>query len=120
MCPESSVDQPSGGVNVKWPAGSMYGVGSAASQPKNGSRKRPPKTSAESSRLDQRPSAECRLRLPGEEHPPLRPHERCRSISAMKSSKRWRASCGPGEASGWYCTEKAGSVRWRIPSLVRS
>ena len=31
----------------------------------------------------------------------------------MKRSNRWRASCGPGPASGWYCTVDADEpVRW--------
>jgi len=30
------------------------------------------------------------------------------------------ASCGPGDASGWYCTPKTGYFLWRIPSIVRS
>ena len=38
----------------------------------------------------------------------------------MKSSKRYRESCGPGLDSGWYWTEKTGSSLWRIPSRVWS
>src|SRR3546814_16980085 len=29
------------------------------------------------------------------------------SIRVLKSSKRWRASWGPGPASGWCCTDQA-------------
>ena len=41
-------------------------------------------------------------------------------MSAMKGSNRTLASCGPGAASGWYCTARIGSVRWRNPSRVWS
>ena len=27
-------------------------------------------------------------------------------------------SCGPGEASGWYCTQNTGFFLWRKPSTV--
>jgi hypothetical protein len=30
------------------------------------------------------------------------------------------ASCGPGDDSGWYCTEKSGSWVWVSPSTVWS
>ena len=41
--------------------------------------------------------------------------------SSRKRSKRWRASCGPGPASGWYWTVHAGDVACRTrPSTVRS
>src|SRR6266480_3091240 len=46
--------------------------------------------------------------------PPLR------VISSVKRWKRSFASCGPGDASGWYCTENAGHSRWRSPSHVPS
>lgn len=29
-------------------------------------------------------------------------------IFPTNSSNKYRESCGPGAASGWYCTEKAG------------
>ena len=32
------------------------------------------------------------------------------AASSRKLSKRWRASCGPGPASGWYWTVAAGDV----------
>ena len=32
------------------------------------------------------------------------------SARDRKRSKRWRASCGPGPASGWYWTVAAGDV----------
>ena len=70
MCPESSVTQPSGGAIVNWPDGSLYGVGSAARKPKNGSRNRLPTTSAESSRLDQRPRADAGLSSQAKSSPP--------------------------------------------------
>src|SRR5207245_7747434 len=41
-------------------------------------------------------------------------------ISSRKRAKRWRASWGPGAASGWYWTEKAGMSRQRNPSSVPS
>src|SRR5437773_10031815 len=47
-------------------------------------------------------------------HPPLR------AIRSVNRWKRWLASCGPGEASGWYCTEKTGHSRCRRPSQVVS
>ena len=37
----------------------------------------------------------------------------------MNLSKRWRASCGPGPASGWYCTVEAGTSRSTSPSTVQ-
>ena len=41
-------------------------------------------------------------------------------IIFKKSSKRYAESCGPGDDSGWYCTEKAGTFLQRIPSRVPS
>ena len=32
-------------------------------------------------------------------------------ISSVNRANRWFASCGPGDASGWYCTEKTGCSR---------
>jgi len=32
-------------------------------------------------------------------------------ISFTKSSNKYNESCGPGAASGWYCTQKTGSER---------
>src|SRR4030042_521582 len=43
-----------------------------------------------------------------------------RLISLIKLSKRYCESCGPGEASGWYWTEKAESFFHRMPSTVLS
>lgn len=43
-----------------------------------------------------------------------------RQIMPLNSSKRYRESCGPGHASGWYCTEKAGRDLCRAPSIVPS
>ena len=40
---------------------------------------------------------------------------------ATMSRKRWKSgceSCGPGEASGWYCTLKIGLERCLSPSTV--
>ena len=45
-------------------------------------------------------------------------HQTPASISSANMSKRYRESCGPGPASGWYCTLKAGTPRTRMPSLV--
>ena len=42
------------------------------------------------------------------------------AMSGMKSSNRYSESCGPGAASGWYCTQNAGSRRCRNPSSVWS
>ncbi len=39
---------------------------------------------------------------------------------SRKRSKRCRASCGPGPASGWYCTVEPGTSRRTRPSTVRS
>ena len=36
-------------------------------------------------------------------------------MRSAKRSKRWPASCGPAAASGWYCTEKAGTSRQPQP-----
>src|SRR6185369_15465402 len=38
------------------------------------------------------------------------------SIAWTKGSNSTLASCGPGEASGWNCTARIGSVRCRNPS----
>src|SRR5918996_1966056 len=42
------------------------------------------------------------------------------SISARNRSNRYRESCGPGAASGWYWTENAGTSSSRSPSSVPS
>src|SRR4029079_14746368 len=42
------------------------------------------------------------------------------SMSSRNSVNRPLESCGPGAASGWYCTENAGTSRHRIPSSVPS
>src|SRR4029079_3032885 len=47
-------------------------------------------------------------------------HQTPASISSANMSNRYRESCGPGPASGWYCTLKAGAPSTRLPSLVRS
>ena len=36
-------------------------------------------------------------------------------IERNSSNRRW-LSWGPGQPSGWYCTENTGSSRWRRPS----
>src|SRR5207245_1979686 len=41
-------------------------------------------------------------------------------IMARNWANRGVESWGPGEASGWYCTQKIGLVLWRIPSTVWS
>ena len=38
----------------------------------------------------------------------------------MNCSNKYLLSCGPGELSGWYWTEKAGRFFKRIPSIVLS
>ena len=38
----------------------------------------------------------------------------------LNSSKRYFESCGPGQDSGWYCTENAGSVLCLTPSIELS
>ena len=38
----------------------------------------------------------------------------------MNRSNRYAASCGPAAASGWYCTENAGTSRQRSPSTTSS
>src|SRR5439155_14261936 len=43
-----------------------------------------------------------------------------RSIISTNLRNRYRASCGPGDASGWYCTEKVGCPLTASPSHVRS
>ena len=47
-------------------------------------------------------------------------HQTPASIRSANISKRYRESCGPGPASGWYCTLKAGIRSTRMPSLVSS
>src|SRR5215218_437559 len=42
------------------------------------------------------------------------------AASSRKRSKRWRASCGPGPASGWYWTVAPATSRRTRPSTVRS
>ena len=39
-------------------------------------------------------------------------------ISRTNSLNKYRESCGPGAASGWYCTQNSGSLRLRNPSRV--
>ena len=41
-------------------------------------------------------------------------------IMVTKQSKRYALSCGPGDASGWYCTLKIGLAVWRKPASVAS
>ena len=41
-------------------------------------------------------------------------------IKFINSEKRYAESCGPGDASGWYWTEKAPSSLHRMPSTVLS
>src|SRR6266404_978923 len=43
-----------------------------------------------------------------------------RSIISTNRRNRYRASCGPGDASGWYCTENVGCPFTASPSQVRS
>src|SRR5262249_16069530 len=43
-----------------------------------------------------------------------------RSIRSTKRRKRYGAWCGPGDASGWYCTENVGWFFTTRPSTVRS
>ena len=43
-----------------------------------------------------------------------------RSTSSRNRLKKYDASCGPGEASGWYCTEKSGFDSCAKPSTVSS
>src|SRR6202034_827797 len=45
---------------------------------------------------------------------------RAAPIRAAKSSKRSTASCGPGAASGWYWTAKAGRSSSAMPSTTPS
>src|SRR5262249_60267326 len=47
------------------------------------------------------------------------PHRVC-SISSQNSANRPAASCGPGAASGWYWTLKAGASSIRSPSTTPS
>src|SRR5438445_9909378 len=42
------------------------------------------------------------------------------SINERNSSNNGVESCGPGEASGWYCTQKIGLVLCLMPSTVWS
>ena len=46
-------------------------------------------------------------------------HRRC-SIIPTNRAKRWRASWGPGDDSGWYCTPKACASSTSMPSTVPS
>lgn len=39
---------------------------------------------------------------------------------STKSSNKYSESCGPGAASGWYCTEKAALSFTLIPSMLLS
>ncbi len=41
-------------------------------------------------------------------------------IRSRKRSNRYRLSCGPGPASGWYCTVPPGTSSSSRPSTVRS
>ena len=51
--------------------------------------------------------------------PATRAHVRQFSlISRTNSPNKYRESCGPGAASGWYCTQNSGSRRLRNPSRV--
>ncbi len=43
----------------------------------------------------------------------------CRSNLRNCPNRYW-LSCGPADASGWYCTQKAGAFLWRRPSIVPS
>src|SRR4051812_48172322 len=45
---------------------------------------------------------------------------RVETISSRNSSNRYLASWGPGPASGWYWTLKAGTSRHRNPSTTPS
>ena len=45
-------------------------------------------------------------------------HYRTPPMSSSKCVKRYRASWGPGPASGWYCTANAGASSRRNPSIV--
>ena len=47
-------------------------------------------------------------------------HPREIAIRPANSSNRYRLSWGPGPASGWYCTLKAGAPSTRIPSHTPS
>ena len=49
-------------------------------------------------------------------HPPYL----SRDMSPAKRSKRYVASWGPGEFSGWYCTQNRGRLLCRKPSRVLS
>ena len=42
------------------------------------------------------------------------------ATSATKRAKRYPASCGPGRASGWYCTDHARRSGAAIPSTLPS
>src|ERR1700722_4228499 len=54
-----------------------------------------------------------------EKHVVVPPHFDA-SISSANSPNRYLASCGPGPASGWYWTEKAGRSRQEMPSITPS
>ena len=57
------------------------------------------------------PDDQDRVQVLTPRHAPLRPGRPAASISAQNSSNRPAASCGPGAASGWYCTLNAGRVQ---------
>ena len=59
---------------------------------------------------DDRPGADDQDRLAGRRASAWRSARR-RSIRSPNWSNRSAASCGPGAASGWYCTENAGRVQ---------
>ena len=54
-----------------------------------------------------------------EKHADGRHQWRC-SIRPTKRANRWWLSWGPGDASGWYCTENAGAPSTAKPSTVWS
>src|SRR5215813_5930784 len=46
------------------------------------------------------------------------PEAHALAMSSRNSAKSGVESCGPGEASGWYCTQKIGFFLWCMPSTV--
>ncbi len=56
---------------------------------------------------------------PSPSHPSLR-RGPSSSISFSNVPNRYLASCGPGPASGWYCTPKAGADSCTDPSMTPS
>src|SRR3954469_23256417 len=44
----------------------------------------------------------------------------CSRIMAVKRSNKYRLSRGPGEASGWYCTENTGLSLSAMPQFEPS